>query len=292
MDASETKTPGLLPSLLSRRSALKVMLAGAAGAAANAFLIEPGRLAVTRREIRCPNLPAALDGLRVGLMADLHFKPDQDSELLQDAVDALNAGKPDLIALPGDFIDNNDSVLAPMLAILSRLGAAHGVFGSMGNHDGWTTDASRMRSRFEKAGISFLVNRHTRISVRNESLAIAATDYIWRGKPDPAKTLRGIPATTPVIALVHEPDFFDEMKRHRAIDLQLSGHTHGGQCRVPFVGYAPAKVAYGKKYIYGDFASGDSRLFVTRGLGTSGLRVRFACLPEVALLTLRGGQAA
>jgi uncharacterized protein len=269
---------------------MKLMLAGAIGSGVNAFCIEPSRLAVTRREIRCPRLPAALDGLRVGLLADIHFKPGQDAELLDAAVTALNAEKPDLIALPGDFVDNDQSVLDPMLETLRRLHAPHGVFASMGNHDGWTMEAARMRSRFEKSGISFLVNHHTRIAVRNESLAIAATDYVWRGKPDPAKTLRGIPSQTPVIALVHEPDYFDDMLRHRSIDLQLSGHTHGGQCRVPFVGYAPAKVAYGEKYIYGEFARGDSRLFVTRGLGTSGLRVRFACLPEVAILTLRSGE--
>jgi uncharacterized protein len=87
--------------------------------------------------------------------------------------------------------------------------------------------------------------------------------------------------------LVHEPDYFDTLTRHRDIVVQLSGHTHGGQCRVPLVDYAPVKVAYGRKYIYGAFQRGDSRLFVTRGLGTVGMRVRFACPPEVALLTLR-----
>jgi uncharacterized protein len=292
MDASVTKGPGLLPSLLRRRSAIRIMLAGAIGSGVNAYCIEPNRLAVTRREIRCPRLPAALDGLRVGLLADVHFKPDRDAELLDEAVTALNAEKPDLIALPGDFVDNDHAVLAPMLETLRRLHAPHGVFASMGNHDGWSMESARMRPRFEKAGISFLVNRHTRLTVGNEPLAIAATDYVWRGNPDPAKTLRGIPAQTPVIALVHEPDFFDEMLRHRPIALQLSGHTHGGQCRVPLIGYAPAKVAFGQKYIYGEVARGDSRLFVTRGLGTSTLRVRFACLPEVAILTLRSRERA
>jgi predicted MPP superfamily phosphohydrolase len=89
-----------------------------------------------------------------------------------------------------------------------------------------------------------------------------------------------------VLSLVHEPDYFDEMSTFRNL-LQVSGHTHGGQCRVPFFGFVPAKVACGKKYIQGAFSRGASRLFVTRGIGTTGLRVRFACPPEVALLTLR-----
>jgi predicted MPP superfamily phosphohydrolase len=273
--------------ILGRRNAMKLLFCGAAGSMVNGFWIEPGRLSVTRAEISCARLPAALDGLRVGLMADIHFKPDQDEALLAEAVATLNREKPDLIALPGDFMDKDPAVIGPMLDLLKKLAPAHGVFASMGNHDGWSGDGSAMRRRFEKAGISFLINRNHGIRVCNENLAIAATDHIWLGKPDPAATLRGIAADTPVIALVHEPDYFDELTQRRNIQLQLSGHTHGGQCRVPFVSYTPAKVAYGRKYIHGAFERGDSRLFVTRGLGTVGLRVRFACPPEVAVLTLR-----
>jgi uncharacterized protein len=278
-----------LPShpLLGRRNAMKLLFGGAAASFANGFWIEPGRLSVTRADISCARLPTALDGLRVGLMSDIHFKPDQDEALLEAAVATLNREKADLIALPGDFLDKDPTVIGPMLSLLKDLAPAHGVFASMGNHDGWALEGSSMRRRFEKAGISLLINRNHGIRVRNENLALAATDHIWLGKPDPAATLRGIAADTPVIALVHEPDYFDELTERRNIQLQLSGHTHGGQCRVPFVSYTPAKVAYGRKYIYGAFARGDSRLFVTRGIGTVGLRVRFACPPEVALLTLR-----
>jgi uncharacterized protein len=273
--------------LLGRRNAMKLLFGGAAASFANGFWIEPGRLSVSRADIFCARLPSALDGLRVGLMSDIHFKPDQDEALLEAAVATLNREKPDLIALPGDFMDKDPAVIEPMLDLLKELAPAHGVFASMGNHDGWAYEGAQMRRRFEKAGIALLINRNHGIRVRNEKLAIAATDHIWLGKPDPAATLRGIAADTPVIALVHEPDYFDELTERRNIQLQLSGHTHGGQCRVPFVSYTPAKVAYGRKYIYGAYARGDSRLFVTRGIGTVGLRVRFACPPEVALLTLR-----
>lgn len=287
MNEPEPRSDGAPRGLMSRRNAIRLLLAGGAGSVGNAFWLEPARLSITRTDIRIPNLPAGLDGLKVGLLADLHFKPDQDAPLLAEAVAALNHEKPDLIALPGDFIDHDPRVADPMMEILSKLSARHGVFASMGNHDGWAEAANRLRRGFERAGIPFLVNRHSRLTIGGESLAVAATDHVWKGKPDPAKTLAGIPSRTPVIALVHEPDFFDEMTRHRNIQLQLSGHTHGGQCRVPVLGYAPAKVAYGRKYIQGTFERGDSRLFVTRGLGTTGLRVRFACPPEVAVLTLR-----
>lgn len=287
MNERDPRSDGAPRGLMSRRNAIRLLLAGGAGSVGNAFWFEPARLSITRTEIPIPNLPAGLDGLKVGLIADLHFKPDTDSPLLAEAVAALNHEKPDLIALPGDFIDHDPRVADPMMEILSKLSARHGVFASMGNHDGWAEAANRLRRGFERADMPFLVNRHSRLTIGGESLAVAVTDHVWKGRPDPVKTLAGIPSRTPVIALVHEPDFFDEMTRHRNIQLQLSGHTHGGQCRVPVLGYAPAKVAYGRKYIQGTFERGDSRLFVTRGLGTTGLRVRFACPPEVAVLTLR-----
>jgi uncharacterized protein len=125
------------------------------------------------------------------------------------------------------------------------------------------------------------------LSIRGESLAVAGTDFIWQGSPDPERTLRGIPPETPVVALVHEPDYFDTLRAQRDILVQLSGHTHGGQCRIPFVGYTPKTVNHGRNYIYGGFSRGGSNLFVTRGVGTSGPRVRFACPPELVILTLR-----
>jgi predicted MPP superfamily phosphohydrolase len=88
-------------------------------------------------------------------------------------------------------------------------------------------------------------------------------------------------------AFVLEPDYFDDLRARRPIALQLSGHTHGGQCRVPLVGYAPRKVDFGRIYIDGHHARDGSNLFVTRGIGTVGLRVRFACPPQLAILTLR-----
>jgi predicted MPP superfamily phosphohydrolase len=174
-----------------------------------------------------------------------------------------------------------------MLSRLEKMTATHGIFAVMGNHDGWSGNPAIIRRQFEKAGISFLINRHSVISIRNESLAIAGTDFIWKGKPDAARTLAGISPAAPVLALVHEPDYFDTMTGQREIMLQVSGHTHGGQCRVPLLGYAPRKVRYGRNYLYGQYARGDSNLFVTRGVGTTGPRVRFACPPELAILTLR-----
>jgi predicted MPP superfamily phosphohydrolase len=273
--------------ILTRRNALKLLTAEALGSLADACWFEPGHLSITRKDMVCPKLPPGLDGLRIGLLADFHFRPEQDGELIERVVAKVHGEKLDLVALAGDFIDSQAGTLTPLLERLEKLSAAHGVFAVMGNHDGWSGNSDVIRRQFEKAGISFLINQHSLLSVRGETLAVAGTDYVWLGKPDPARTFNGIATSTPIVAIVHEPDYFDTITAHREILLQLSGHTHGGQCRVPLTGYAPIKVKYGEKYVYGDFARGDSQLFVTRGVGTTGLRVRFACPPELAVLTLR-----
>lgn len=273
---------------MNRRNALRLLTAGGAGSLMNGFGIEPGRLSVTHQDVVCNKLTPGLSGLRLGLLSDFHFRPGQDDELVDKAVLEANRENLDLILLTGDFVDSDPGVLFPLLEYLRKLSARHGVFAVMGNHDGWNISGSVMRRNFEMAGISFLINQHSLLPIRGERLAIAGTDFVWRGKPDPRRTFAGIAQETPVLAMVHEPDYFDVMTARRDILLQVSGHTHGGQCRVPLLGYTPVKVEQGRKYVYGAFSRGESNLFVTRGVGTTGPRVRFACPPELAILTLRG----
>jgi predicted MPP superfamily phosphohydrolase len=273
---------------LSRRRAMRLLAGGTAAAFTNAFWIEPRLLWVNRHDIACRNLTSGLEGLRVGVLADFHFRPDKDEALIEKVVARVNAENLDLLTLAGDYVTHGGEVLAPLLKILEGVRTRHGMFAVMGNHDGWHPGREFVRRSFEKAGIPFLINRNSKLRINGDPLAVAGTDFVWLGKPDPAATLKGIAPATPVLALVHEPDYFDVMSAQRDILLQVSGHTHGGQCRVPLVGYAPAKVDFGRKYIKGSFASGDSNLFVTSGVGTVGLRVRFACPPELAVLTLRG----
>lgn len=286
--SASTDAPDLRKtSLLNRRNILRLLTAGVIGSLVEGFVIEPAFLSVTRRVVKCRQLPAGLDGLKIALLADVHFRPDEDSDLMDKVVAQVTEERPDLILLGGDYMSGDPEVVAPMLAKLGKMQAAHGVFAVMGNHDGWTGNRSTIRRQFEKSGISFLINQHSLLNIRGESLAIAGTDFVWLGKPDPAATLKGIPGKTPVLAIVHEPDYFDTMVTQREIMLQLSGHSHGGQCQVPIIGYAPKTVKYGTKYLEGHYTSGDSNLFVTRGVGTTGPRVRFACPPELAILTLR-----
>lgn len=271
---------------MSRRNASRLIAAGMAGALVDGFFIEPDRLSVTRRELPCAGLPPWFAGLRVAVVADFHYRPGTDDALLDQLLTAVRSEAPDLVLLPGDFITSDPETLPPLLEFLKKLTADHGVFASMGNHDGWNANAEWVRARFEAAGISFLINQHSLPVINGRPLAVAATDHVWIGRPDPAKTLAGIPTEAPVIALVHEPDYFDTLTDHRPVTLQVSGHTHGGQCRVPLLGWAPVTPKYGTKYVYGPYCRGTSNLFVTRGFGTINPRVRFACPPELAILTL------
>ena len=270
---------------LSRR---KFLLASAAAALTDAFFIEPNLSSITYRNVRVPFLPPALNGLKIVHLTDFHYKPDKDAALISKVIEKLNKLNPDLILLTGDYVDGDNPNIDPLLERLKELNAKHGVYACMGNHDGWVNSGDHYRKRFEAIDIGFLINQNTGVQINGETLHLAATDYIWDGKPDPIATLKGVPSDSPLITLVHEPDYFDTMLKHRDHHLQLSGHTHGGQCRVPFFNYAPKKVKYGKKYIHGIYRQQDSSVWVSKGIGTTGIRVRFSCLPEIAVLTLVG----
>tara|TARA_B110000908_G_scaffold164002_1_gene211336 strand:- start:9702 stop:10442 length:741 start_codon:yes stop_codon:yes gene_type:complete len=241
---------------------------------------------VTAKEIYIPHLPDSLDGLVVAQLTDFHYEPDRQDELIKEAVEVTNNANPDIIALTGDFITGEQSVFDPLMATLSGLKAKHGIYSILGNHDGWHGNRSGFHKGFRKAGFEFLVNQGTRVEINGEKLFIIGTDSVWSGEVDAPACYKGH-NKEPVLALVHEPDVFDALTDQFPVSLQLSGHTHGGQCRVPLIGYAPVTVRYGRNYISEEYAKGNSRIFVSRGLGTVGMPARFACAPEVALLTLK-----
>ena len=272
--------------LFNRRNFILTSFLGATSSYAYARWVEPHHLTITRKEITLPRLPQSLDGTTIAQLTDFHYLPDQQDSLMEEVVATVNAENPDLIALTGDYITKSPDVFSPLMTILGKLNAKHGIFGVIGNHDGWHGNLSDFEKEFRKAGFDFLVNQGTKIEINGEKIHILGTDSIWSGTIEPSTCYRGH-RDEPVIALVHEPDVFDALRDQYRVDLQLSGHTHGGQCRVPLIGYAPVKVRYGRNYIYGHYERDDSQIFVSRGLGTVGHHVRFACAPEVAILTLR-----
>lgn len=249
--------------------------------------IEPNLLSITRKTLVLPRWPKSLDGFRIAQITDVHYRPGTDEELIAKLRKALEVEEPDCIAITGDFVINDPSSLAEFARALKGISAAHGIFASPGNHDRWHCTVSNIKKEFESIGISYLQNKGTNINIKGERIFINGLDSVWGGRPVPNRAWNGHQKNTPVISMVHEPDFFDELHTSRPLDLQLSGHTHGGQCRLPLINYTPAKVKFGRNYIYGHFKNDRSQLFVGRGIGTVGLRVRFACRPELVILTLR-----
>ncbi len=280
---------------MTRRQFLRTSLLGSgsvvgASALGYAHWIEPNKLSITEKKINIPQLPPSLNGLKIAQMSDFHYRPNSENDLIAEAVKVVNAAQPDIIALTGDFVTHNASAFAPLMEHLSQLRAKHGIYGVMGNHDVLSAPYSVFQNGFKQAGFDFLINQGSHISIHGEPLYILGTDSIYAGDLDLPACYRGLRETakeSPVLALVHEPDVFDIIAAEYPVALQLSGHTHGGQCRIPVLDYAPIKVKYGKKYVYGEYKheKQNARLFVSRGLGTTGLPVRFACPPEVAILT-------
>ncbi len=227
-------------------------------------------------------LPAALAGLRIGLMTDVHRSEWVSDEDVRHAVDTLMAAKPDLIVLGGDYVTWGDRrYVVPAAEALSRLSAPHGVFAVLGNHD----DDREMPAALNRRGIEVLRDVRTQRRIRNETLDLAGVRF-WTKRPSEiAAVVRG--ATKPVILLAHDPRRIAEAAA-LDIPLVLSGHTHGGQVVLPLVGALAARKF---PVLSGVARRGDTAMFVSRGVGTVYLPVRINCPPEVALLTLSSSAA-
>ena len=166
--------------------------------------------------------------------------------------------------------------------MLAQVRARAGIVGCLGNHD-LGTDPAYVSAVLESHGISVLRNRSIPLEREGARLWLAGLDDVLEGKPDLTLALKGVPAAEPVVLLAHEPDFADYVAH---ADLQLSGHSHGGQIRIPLLG-APYLPAMGRKYPRGLRQIGPLSLYTNVGLGTIVVPMRLDCPPEVTLITLR-----
>ncbi len=251
------------------------------------FVIEPSRLVVHETTLPLPAWPRALDGFKIALLSDIHAgAPFIGEEKLAAIVAETNRTAPDLILLAGDFVVGNEPLsrpIAPEIIAkgLSGLRARLGVHAVLGNHDEWE-DGPRVRKALEGEGIRVLDNEVTEIHDRGASIWIAGlADYMTRDQAIAATIGK---AGDLVIALTHEPDSFPDVPARVA--LTLAGHTHGGQVALPLLGALVVPSRYGTRYAAGHIVEGGKHLFVTSGIGTSILPVRFGVTPEIAVLTL------
>jgi predicted MPP superfamily phosphohydrolase len=233
--------------------------------------------------------PDALDGLRVAVVSDLHTgAPHVDERKLQRIVAKVNAADPDLVALVGDYADPSGILGEPVAPerVAELLGGLHaplGVFAVLGNHD-WAHYGERVPRGLRSAGIEVLENDAVAVERGGEVLWVAGLADLRERRPDVTVALAMVPAGQALIALTHDPDLFPQLRDRAAVT--LAGHTHGGQIGLPLVRRLAAPTRHG--YTGGEVREGSGYMYVSRGVGTTGLPIRFAAPPEIALLTLRG----
>ncbi|AXC15004.1 metallophosphoesterase [Acidisarcina polymorpha] len=276
----------------SRRTFLKAGALAVGGLILYSGEVERHWIDIQHVTVKLPNLPPDFKGFRIAQLADFHYGEYSEPSFIRACIKATNALRPDLVALTGDFIS-----AGPMVRRISAQFAYHCAdllarleckkkFAVMGNHDAMVgiadvTDALRTR------GIEVLHNSSVPVERGAARLWIAGVADILIGKQ--ADLAAAIPkqrdrATEPLILMAHEPDYADQV-RGSGVDLMLSGHTHGGQIRIPFLplNHLPP---LGEKYVEGLFRLGDLQLYVTRGIGTVEVPFRFRCPPEITLITL------
>jgi hypothetical protein len=253
------------------------------------FEVEPDRLVVRRERLALPGWPAALEGLRLVALADIHGgAPHVDTAKLQELAAVVNAERPDLVVLLGDFVIRGilrGRFMEPHAVAreLAGIRGPLGVVAVLGNHD-WWHDGRAVRSALEAAGIPVLENEGQRIARGGAGLWLAGLADPWTRDPDLAAAMEGVSAADAVVVLVHNPDVFPGIPARVA--LTLAGHPHGGQVRLPLLGAPVVPSRYGQRYAQGHVVEEGRHLFVTPGVGTSIVPVRFRVPPEVSVLTL------
>jgi predicted MPP superfamily phosphohydrolase len=253
-----------------------------------AWAVEPNWIEVTRHEVWFKNLPEEFDGLVVAHLSDLHMREYGARE--RRVLEKLAEAKPDVIAVTGDFtLEGSDpSAIRRFLEDLRKQKPAFGIWAVLGNHDHWSPPAANdgaVRKFFSDTGVALLVNEWGRIGKNLDTLTMVGVDDPFTGYDNLGDALRGTQRTPFAILLTHSPQMFMKADLTK-FDLVLAGHTHGGQVRLP--GLGPLWLPAGSEgYDSGWFYGVNTQMYVTRGVGTSILPIRFLCRPEIALITLK-----
>ncbi len=244
-----------------------------------------GRPRIRQHEIAISGLPAAFDGYRIAQISDLHCGPFAGGARVDRWVAAVNRLCADLVAVTGDLIASGPTFVPVVAASLGKLRARDGVYACMGNHD-YFTEGADMAAALERAGLTLLRNRGVELRRGDGGLFVAGVDDTWTRRDDLDAALADRPAGAPVLLLAHDPALFPDAAG-RGVALTLSGHTHGGQLGVPFLAKRFNLARSITRFTTGLYQMGAATLFVTRGLGTTGIPIRLWVPSEIAVLTLR-----
>lgn len=280
---------------ITRRKFLVGGLGGlAAVALADSLYLEPRNVHIRRVEVRLKRLPEAFDGFRIAQISDIHFGPYMGKAGVERALRLAEPFRPDLIALTGDFVSHpfaqpNGEAGARFVEPCADALAQYKnllLVAVLGNHDHWN-NADIVEAGLKERGIWVLRNASVPLERGNSRLWLAGIDDAFVGAADLGTAVHRIPKEDATILLAHEPDFADHAARF-PIDLQLSGHSHGGQVRLPGMG-ALILPEMATKYPMGLNRVGELQVYTNVGLGVVNPPVRFWCPPEVSLLTLLRG---
>lgn len=291
---NETRLPE--PRDVSRRAFLAQAGAGATLAASGGLgvystWVEPSQLRVRRYTAPVRGLPESLEGLRIIHLSDTHYGPYNALSEIEQAIDAANALKGDLVVLTGDYVHFTPSSVETGIGVLSKLRAKYGAVAVMGNHEHWEGTAYCRRT-FQRTGIPLLDNDRLFLdaggltdSPARGAVCVAGLGDYWEDELLFEQALRGVPQAMPRLVLSHNPVAAEFVGPERRVDLMFSGHTHGGQVRVPGLP-AMGLSKLERKYLGGLCAGPHCRLVVSRGVGMAGIPVRFRVHPEIGEIRL------
>jgi predicted MPP superfamily phosphohydrolase len=239
---------------------------------------------VVETDLPLADLPPAWDGLRIAVLADLHARTRRDVARIDQIVDMTLLAACDVIVLAGDIIASPTTIPDGLGRRLARLSAPLGVFAVLGNHD--YPAPERVVGLLRLANIQTLVNSHDILERNGQTLCLAGVDDLRSGDPDPARAMAGVDPSIPHLLISHNPDLAEHLPEHYRVDAVLAGHSHGGQVRLWRWGPVVLPTLHAK-YADGLIDGPRCPVYVSRGLGTAGLPIRFHCPPELSIITLR-----
>ncbi|WP_163536659.1 metallophosphoesterase [Gracilibacillus sp. YIM 98692] len=280
---------------MNRRTFLKKIIGGmvtllglSGGTYYYAKELEPSMLDIHRITINSSNIPEGFEGFTILQFSDTHIGFHYTVEQMKELVKTMNNLEADIVVFTGDLVDNPQSYEwdSRIGSLLSNIQAKSGKYWIYGNHDhgGYGTDI--LKETFDQSGFELLRNSHRLLKSNNDRIMLAGIDDVMLGNPDVEKAIQNGDTNLFTILLSHEPDYADLIKNF-PVDVQLSGHSHGGQVQIPFLGYIYTPYL-AEKYVEGHYQIGEKplQLYVSRGIGTTRLPYRFFCKPEITLYQL------
>jgi len=250
------------------------------------------RVAVRRVDVPIMGLPSDFNDYRIVHISDLHAGPMSPEWRMKSWVRRVNKLKPDLVLITGDMVATGRAFVPSLERSLALLDSPSRTVACMGNHDYFGQADEAIRAMYKRLGIQLLCNSHTHISSASDesTLVLAGVDDTWQGNNDLAKAMNGARTDLPVLLLSHDPRVFEEVVEQEdyPIALQFSGHTHGGQLAVPFLGRATSVLSiFGVAWSQGLYSRNHSWLHVSAGLGTTGAPVRIGVPSEMSVVRLK-----